>query len=69
MCQVTLEGEIVYEEKFEVIGFVPADVVRLKDSVWFEQLDQERIKRVDECLTSTTHWFNKKSDVPYHITT
>ena len=51
-CQVTLVGEVIEEEKLEVIGFVPADVVRLKESVWFEQLDQDRTKRVDEHMAS-----------------
>ena len=52
MCQVTLSGEVIYEFKFEVIGFVPADVVCLKESVWFARLDYERIKRLDEHLAN-----------------
>jgi len=50
--QVTLLDEIIQEEKFEVIGFVPADVVRLKKDVWFKKLDSEQVSSVDEFLTT-----------------
>lgn len=49
---MTLEGEIIYEAKFEVIGVVPADVVRLKEEVWFIKLDSEKVQRVDEHLAN-----------------
>jgi hypothetical protein len=54
--QVTLTGGIlVQDRKFYVLGFVPADVVRLKEDVWFEKLDSERIKSVDEFLAVSIH--------------
>ena len=49
--QVTLSGEIIQEEKFHVIGFVPADVVRLNKDVWFEKLDSDQVSSVDKFLT------------------
>lgn len=48
--QVTLSGEVLLEPKYYVIGFVPADVVQLGESVWFEKLDSERVKLVDQFL-------------------
>ena len=48
--QVTLSGEVLPEYRFYVIGFVPADVVRLKKDVWFSKLDSERIASVDKFL-------------------
>jgi len=55
ICQVTLTGEVVHEEKFEVIGFVPADVVRLKKDVWFKKLDSDQVSSVDKFLTTSTY--------------
>ena len=52
MCQVTLLGEVTYEFKFEVIGFVPVDVVRLKEGIWFTKLDSEQVKRVNDHLSN-----------------
>jgi len=48
--QVTLSGEALLEYKFYVIGFVPADVVRLKREVWFADLDSVQIRSVDQFL-------------------
>jgi len=50
--QVTLSGEVLLEFKFCVIGFVPADVIRLKKDQWFCALDNNQITRVDEFLGS-----------------
>jgi hypothetical protein len=48
LLQVTLtDGILVQEYKFYVLGFVPADVVRLKDDDWFKKLDSERVALVD----------------------
>ena len=49
--QVTLSGEIIQEEKFHVIGFVPADVIRLNKDVWFKKLDSDQVSSVDKFLT------------------
>ena len=51
--QITLLGEIIHEEKFHVIGFVPADVVRLKEAVWFRKLDSEQVRLVDQFLAES----------------
>jgi len=53
--QTTLSGEIIQEEKFHVIGFVPADVVRLNKDVWFKKLDSDQISSVDKFLTISLH--------------
>jgi hypothetical protein len=53
--QVTLSGEIIQEEKFHVIGFVPADVVRLNKDVWFKKLDSDQISSVDKFLTTSPY--------------
>jgi len=46
--QSTLEGGILVQEyRFYVLGFVPADVVRLKIDVWFRKLDSKRGALVD----------------------
>ena len=51
--QVTLTGEVLLEFKFFVLGFVPADVVRLKKDVWFRKLDSERVALVDKFLAGS----------------
>ena len=48
--QVTLSGETLLEHKYYVIGFVPADVVRLEKDVWFADLDSAQIRSVDQFL-------------------
>jgi len=54
--QVTLAGGILVQEySFYVLGFVPADVVRLKEDVWFEKLDSEQVKSVDKFLAGFNH--------------
>jgi len=50
--QTTLEGEIVQEYTYYVLGFVPADVVRLKNEVWFSKLSNEQIASVEKFLES-----------------
>ena len=54
-CQVTLSGEILEEYKFHVIGFVPADVVRLKKDVWFSRLTSEQVDSVEQFLSDSTY--------------
>jgi len=53
--QTTLSGEIIQEEKFHVIGFVPADVVRLNKAVWFKKLDSNQVSSVDKFLTTPSY--------------
>jgi len=45
--QVTLSEETLLEPKYYVIGFVPADVVRLEKDVWFCNLSSEQIDSVE----------------------
>lgn len=53
--QVTLSGEVLLEFKFCVIGFVPADVVRLKEDVWFNKLTSEQVDSVDQFLSDSEY--------------
>ena len=48
--QITLAGEIVQEYAYYVLGFVPADVVRLKKEVWFSKLNSDQLVKVEEYL-------------------
>jgi len=50
--QTTLNGEIVQEYTYHVLGFVPANVVRLKKDVWFSRLNNEKIKSVENFCDS-----------------
>jgi len=50
--QITLKGEIVQEYTYYVLGFVPADEVRLKKDTWFSKLSNEQIKIVEKFLES-----------------
>jgi hypothetical protein len=48
--QITLDREIVQEYSYYVLGFVPANVVRLKKDVWFSELSNEQITSVEKFL-------------------
>ena len=50
--QTTLECKIIQEYCYCVLGFVPADVVRLKNEVKFSKLCDEQIKSVENFLES-----------------
>ena len=50
--QTTLKGEIVQEYCYCVLGFVPADVVRLKKDIWFTKLTSEQITSVEKFFES-----------------
>ena len=54
--QITLEGEIVQEYVYYVLGFVPADVVRLKKDIWFSKLSNEQIAYVEKFLEKNREW-------------
>lgn len=51
--QVTLSGEVLLEYRYYVIGFVPADVVRLKRNVWFLKLDADQVNSVGQFLAGS----------------
>ena len=52
--QATLTGGILVQEySFYVLGFVPADVVRLKKDVWFSELNSEQLKSVEKFLSGS----------------
>jgi len=53
--QVTLSGETLLEYKYYVIGFVPVDVVRLEEGVWFSKLSSEQIPSVEQFLSECVY--------------
>ena len=57
--QITLEGEIIKEYVYYVLGFVPADVVRLKKDVWFSKINNEQITLVEKFLESNKYALSK----------
>jgi len=50
--QISLKGEIIQEYTYYVLGFVPADVICLKNETWFSKLNPEQIKSVEKHLES-----------------
>jgi len=48
--QITLNGEVIHEYSYYVLGFVPAEVVRLKNDVWFSKLSSEQIKSIENFI-------------------
>ena len=54
--QTTLKGEIIQEYVYYVLGFVPADVVRLKKDAWFSKLSNEQIAYVEKFLEKNREW-------------
>ena len=54
--QITLMGENVQEYAYCVLGFVPADVVRLKKDLWFSKLGNEQIRLIEEFLESKKYF-------------
>jgi hypothetical protein len=53
MVQLSLSGEIIPEEKFSVLGFVPIDVIGLTKDIWFKMLNSEQIDSVDQFLSES----------------
>ena len=51
--QITLEEKIVEDYTYYLLGFVPADVVRLKKDAWFSKLSNEQIISVEQFLDHT----------------
>ena len=50
--QTTLKGETIQEHAYYVLGFVSADVVRLKNEEWFTKLGYKQITSVEKFLDS-----------------
>ena len=58
LLQVTLTGGVLVQEyRFYVLGFVPADVVRLKKDVWFSKLNSEQVSSVEKFLAGTNRYY------------
>lgn len=49
--QVSLSGDIVPQEKFVVLGFVSAEVIRLNEDIWFHKLKYDQIDSVNQSLS------------------
>jgi hypothetical protein len=58
--QVTLSSENIKEEKFHVLGFVPANFVGLRNEIWFVKLTYEQIDSMEEFLLYVALNFNPK---------
>ena len=53
IAQVSLSGEILSEEKFHVLGFVPIDIIDLAKDVWFAALSSSQISLVDQFFSES----------------
>ncbi len=53
--QTTLTGVLLVEFKFYVLGFVPADVVRLKEGVWFQKLTSGQVDSMEQYLAGSCY--------------
>jgi hypothetical protein len=47
-----LEGAIVQEYCYHVLGFVSAEVVQVKKDVWFRKISNEQITAVEKFIKS-----------------
>jgi len=56
--QITFDGEIVQEYSYYMLGFVPADVIRLKNDVWFSKLNNEQISYAEKFLDTKKYASN-----------
>lgn len=57
LVQITLFNEIIPEEPFCLLGFVPAEVILITNDVWFIQLNSEQINSLDKHLSKTQKKF------------
>ena len=57
LVQTTLKGEIIPEEPFCLLGFVPAEVILIKNDVWFTQLNSEQITSLDKHLSERKKFY------------
>ena len=58
LVQITLlEGEIIPEEPFCLLGFVSAEVILIKNDVWFAQLNSEQINSLDKHLSECKKFY------------
>jgi hypothetical protein len=53
-AQVSLSGQVLPEEKFSVLGFVPIEVIGLEKNVWFRTLDSAQTDSVEQYLSETS---------------
>jgi len=53
--QATLEGELTQDYSYYVLGFVPANVIRLNNDVWFSKLYSEQISLIEKYLAETSY--------------
>ena len=57
LVQITLFNEIIPEEPFCLLGFVPAEVILIKKDVWFTQLNSEQINSLDKHLSECKKFY------------
>lgn len=54
-ARINLEGEIIQEYSYYVLGFIPAEVIKLKNDVWFSRLSNKQINLVEKYLEKPNH--------------
>jgi len=54
--QITLDGDILKEYVYYVLGFVPADIVRIQENVWFAKLNNKQMIMVEKFLVLRNVW-------------
>ena len=57
LVQTTLKGEIIPEEPFCLLGFVPAEVILIKKDIWFTKLNTEQIDALNKYLEKKKRWY------------
>jgi len=55
-AQTTLNGEIILEEKYYLLGFVKGDNLQIKENIWFIILNSKQINLLTDCLKEKSHY-------------
>jgi len=53
LVQVSLSGEVLPEEKYSVLGFVPIDVLGLSEDIWFTVLSSQQVSSITLFLSES----------------
>ena len=51
LVQISLQGDILPEEKYSLLCFVNVDILRIQNNLWFLQLNSEQINFLDKHLS------------------
>jgi len=50
-----LEGELTQDYCYYVLGFIPTNVIRLNNDVWFSKLYSKQISLIEKYLAETSY--------------